>query len=126
MIAASPTAAADPLPITALGMLQFEGVDHYGFRLADGTTLALTFEQLQTRPLLVGLFGGNEAWLRQTCPGAFVVVASREGGGRRVPTGIDLAAAAERLAQACVDVQREKAAERAAAVPATLPLGDPS
>ena len=107
-------AAADPLPILVMGVLQRGGPDQFWFRVADGTTVALSFQQLATRQALIGLFGG-EAWLRRNFPGQFTVVASREGGGRRVPTGIDVLSAAQHLARLCVDAEE---AARAAAIPA--------
>jgi hypothetical protein len=104
MSALSMTVEADPLPIQIIGVLKRDLVDHFWFRLANGTSVDLSFDELATRQALVGMFGG-EAWLRRNFPGAFVVVAAREGGGRQVATGIDFVAAANHLALLCIDAE---------------------
>ena len=107
--AAVTPAGDDPPPIRAVGVLQRGGPDQFWFRLADGSSVALTFEQLTTRQALIGLFGG-EAWLRRRFPGQFTVVANRDGGGRTVATGINVVQAAQYLAQLCINAEQEAAA----------------
>nr|WP_294566966.1 hypothetical protein [uncultured Rhodopila sp.] len=115
MSAAVSPAADDPLPVKVLGVLQRGyGPDLFWFRIADGTTVALEFTQLATRQALISLLGG-EAWLRRNFPGQFTVLADRDGGGRRVPTGINVLEAARHLSQLCIDA--EVAAQAAAANP---------
>ncbi len=94
----------DQMPITPLGV-------HNGllqFRSAAGDVRQLSPADLVDKTTLIALFGGRETWLRQNFPLELVVVAERSGGGRRVPIGIDVRAAASHLADRCVDAEEAR------------------
>lgn len=93
-------AQADPMPIVPLGIRE----DMFHFRRADGSECLVPPTALFHQPTLIALFRGED-WLRRNFPGQFIVVTQRAGGGRRVPVGIHVQAAAWYLARRCGDAE---------------------